>query len=204
MHHEHREKTAEKWLKEAQKGYMRIVLLILLRKKPCHGYEMMKDVEERTEGFWKPTAGGVYPLLQSLEKAGYIKGKWGTQKRKRKIYNITQSGRLVLDQALLKHKQIADNMNSLFDEYSKTVLNLETEGMTAPRIPNPFRPFLEEEATNRRTALQERREHLQHRMQKLQEELESVNQRLAKFKDRKEKSEYPSELLKKKGGVRFG
>jgi DNA-binding PadR family transcriptional regulator len=196
MYPEHREKTVEKWLKEAQKGYMRIVLLILLSKKPCHGYEMMKDVEDKTEGFWKPTAGGVYPILQSLENAGYIKGKWGPQKRKRKIYHITRSGKLVLDQALLKHKQIADNMNSLFREYSKTVLNLKTNDVVAPRIPNPFTPFLEGEVKNRRGALQEKRRHLQHSIQKLQKELESVNQRLAKFKGEKEKTEYHYDSLK--------
>lgn len=198
MHPEHDEKTANKWLKEAQKGYMKLVTLILLSKKPCHGYEMMKDVEDRTEGFWKPTAGGVYPVLQSLEESGYIEGKWGPQKRKRKIYHITESGKLILDQALLKHRQISDSMNALFDEYSKTVLNLETDDISAPRIPNPFKPFLEEEAKNRKAALQNRRDHIKHKIQKMQEELESVNRRLAKFKGQKEKSEYPSKSMEPK------
>ena len=43
MHLEKDEKVASKWLKEAQKGYMRIALLILLSKKSYHGYEMMKE-----------------------------------------------------------------------------------------------------------------------------------------------------------------
>ena len=85
MHPEHEKKTVEKWLKESQKGYTRIALLMLLNEKPFHGYEMMKEVEDRTECFWKPTAGGIYPMLQSLEKAGYITGEWGPEKRKRKI-----------------------------------------------------------------------------------------------------------------------
>ena len=81
MHGKHEERIVTKWIKESQKGYMRIAFLILLNKKPYHGYEMMKEVRDRTEGFWNPTAGGVYPILQSLEKSGYIKGEWSSEKR---------------------------------------------------------------------------------------------------------------------------
>ena len=72
MHPEHEEKTVAKWLKESQKGYMRIVFLILLSKKPCHGYEMMKEVRDRTEGFWRPTA----------RKCRIHKGRMGSSEKK--------------------------------------------------------------------------------------------------------------------------
>ena len=61
------EKTTTIWLKEAQKGYIRIGVLILLNKKPSHGYEIMKEINSRSKGFWQPTAGGVYPILRDLE-----------------------------------------------------------------------------------------------------------------------------------------
>ena len=44
------EKTAAHWLKETQKGYIRIAVLILLSKKPHHGYEIMREIKERTMG----------------------------------------------------------------------------------------------------------------------------------------------------------
>jgi DNA-binding PadR family transcriptional regulator len=182
MHHHHEEETAAKWLKESQKGYMRIALLILLSEKHCHGYEMMKEVEDRTEGFWKPTAGGVYPILQSLEKAGYIKGEWGPQKRKRKIYSLTESGKLILDRALLKHSQIADSMNSLFEEYARAVLGLDPKAVGMPRVPNPFSPFLEKKAKNKLDALEMKRNRLQHMIGMLQKELQEVDERLATLK----------------------
>jgi len=187
MHPEHEEKTAAKWLKESQKGYMRIALLILLSKKPCHGYEMMKEVRDRTEGFWKPTAGGVYPILQSLEKAGYIKGKWGPQKRKRKIYHITESGKLILDRALLKHSQIAESMNTLFEKYTRTVLDLDPKAVAMPRMPNPFSVFLEEEPKNRLEALELKRNRVQHMIKMLQNELQIVDNRLAALNKQKQK-----------------
>jgi DNA-binding PadR family transcriptional regulator len=187
MHPEHEEKTAAKWLKESQKGYMRIALLILLSRKPCHGYEMMKEVRDRTEGFWKPTAGGVYPILQSLEKAGYIKGKWGAQKRKRKIYHITESGKLILDRALLKHSQIAESMNTLFEEYAKAVLDLDPKALPMPRVPNPFSPFLEKEPKSMREALELKRNRVRHMIKMLQGELQTVNNRLVALDKQKQK-----------------
>jgi len=187
MHPEHEEKTAAKWLKESQKGFMRIALLILLSKKPCHGYEMMKEVEDRTEGFWKPTAGGVYPILQSLEKAGYIKGQWSPQKRKRKIYHITESGKLILDRALLKHSQIAESMNTLFKEYARTVLDLDPKALPMPRMPNPFSVFLEKEPKSRLEALELKRNRIQHMIKMLQSELRTLDIRLTKGNRNKQK-----------------
>ncbi len=196
MHHHHEEKTVAKWLKESQKGYMRIALLILLGKKPCHGYEMMKEVEERTDGFWKPTAGGVYPILQSLEKAGYIKGKWGPQKRKRKIYHLTESGKLILDRALLKHSQIAESMNTLFEEYAQVVLDLDPDAVTIPRMPNPFSIFLEEEPKSGLEALEMKRNRISHMIKMLQSELQTVDERLAAL-DKKKKHENISDRMEK-------
>jgi len=187
MHPQHEERTVAKWLKESQKGYMRIALLILLGKKPCHGYEMMKEVEDRTGGFWKPTAGGVYPILQSLEKAGYIKGRWGSQKRKRKIYHLTESGKLILDRALLKHSQIAESMNTLFEEYARAVLDLDPKALPMPRMPNPFSVFLEEEPKNRLDALELKRNRIQHMIKMLQNELQIVDNRLATLNEQKQK-----------------
>ncbi|MDQ1281358.1 MAG: PadR family transcriptional regulator, partial [Thermoproteota archaeon] len=46
--HSEEDKASVNWLKETQKGYIRIVILILLSKKPHHGYEIMKEVRERT------------------------------------------------------------------------------------------------------------------------------------------------------------
>ena len=187
MHPEHEEKTAAKWLKESQKGYMRIALLILLSKKPCHGYEMMKEVRDRTEGFWKPTAGGVYPILQSLEKAGYIKGQWSPQKRKRKIYHITESGKLILDRALLKHSQIAESMNTLFKEYARAVLDLDPKALPMPRMPNPFSVFLEKEPKSRLESLELKSNRIQHMIKMLQSELQTLDNRLAALNKQKQK-----------------
>ena len=143
---------------------------------------MMKKVRDRTGGFWRPTAGGVYPILQSLEKAGYIKGEWSPQKRKRKIYHITESGKLILDRALIKQNQIAESMNVLFQEYSREVLGLETKSVEIPKIPNPFLPFLEQESEKTMESLEMKSNRIQHMIEILQEEKQKINKRLTKLK----------------------
>ena len=189
--HTEEEKTATGWLKEAQKGYMRIAILILLNKKQCHGYEIMKEIKDRTRGFWRPTPGGVYPILRSLEKAGYIKGEWFFQeKRRRKIYKITDPGRLILDRALAKQSQIANSMSTLFNEFARDVLDIETEVM--PRVPNPFSIFEEDrkgEPEDRLEALEIKRQHIEHMSKMLQNKLRKINQELAQLKELERKED---------------
>ena len=125
---EKEEKTTANWLKEAQKGFIRMGVLILLNKKPSHGYEIMKEINNRTKGFWQPTAGGVYPILRDLEKSAYIKGQWQTQKNRRlKVYKITESGELILRRAIVRQAEISENIGNLFREFARDVLNIETD-----------------------------------------------------------------------------
>lgn len=192
MSSEEHEETASSWLKEAQKGYMRIAVLILLSKKQHHGYEIMKEVEERTEGFWKPTAGSVYPILRSLEEEGYIKGKWFYQKkRRRKIYQITDEGRLILERALIKQSQIANSMNTLFEEFAQNVLEMEVQSLPMPRIPAPFSLFLEGKGKNTEDTLETlkmKRVRLKHIIRTLQNRLQTLDRRFVKLEKAEEKN----------------
>ena len=185
MFSEEEEKTAANWLKEMQKGYGRIAVLILLNKKQHHGYGIMKEIKDRTKGFWRPTAGGIYPILQSLEKAGYIEGEWSFQKkRRRRIYKITKTGRLILEQALVKQSQIANNVSALFEEFARDVLNVETKSLPMPRIPTPFSIFLEDRNKKHEDspkALERKRSHIEDTIKMLQSELQTINKRLAEL-----------------------
>jgi DNA-binding PadR family transcriptional regulator len=188
----HDEVTAGHWLKETQKGYIRIAVLILLGKKPYHGYEIMREIKERTGGFWKPTAGGIYPILQSLEESGYVEGEWDSrQRRRRKTYRITETGRPVLQQALARQNQIADSMSDLFSEFMKDVLDVKA----APRrpMPNLFSAFLEErkqrpEDTD--SVLERKQGQFEDAIEPLQKELDVINRRLARMEPQKKRSSH--------------
>jgi DNA-binding PadR family transcriptional regulator len=179
------EKTAAHWLKETQKGYIRIAVLILLSKKPHHGYEIMKEVKERSGGFWRPTAGGIYPILQDLEESRYVEGEWDLQKkRKRKIYRITEAGRAVLKRALAKENQLANSMSDLFEEYLKDVLDVKVNPIQTPRMPNLFSVFLEERKKkpgDTINVLKDKRTQIDCMIEQLQKELGVINKRLAQM-----------------------
>jgi DNA-binding PadR family transcriptional regulator len=77
------------------RGDMKYALLELLQERPMHGYEMMKALEERSHGFYTPSAGSIYPTLQMLEDRGLVvvvdvEGK--------KVYSITEEGKAFLNE----------------------------------------------------------------------------------------------------------
>jgi DNA-binding PadR family transcriptional regulator len=182
MSKESEDKTTQSWMKEAQKGYIRMGLLILINRKPSHGYEIMKEINNRTKGYWTPTPGGVYPILRDLEKSGYIKGQWETQKnRKLKVYKITKSGQAILKQAILKQSEIFNNMENLFQEFARDVLNIEGD-IEMPQMPSMFSPFLEDEPKADLKTLEHQRAHIIQNLKVSKEKLKTLDSRISEIK----------------------
>jgi DNA-binding PadR family transcriptional regulator len=181
------EELGADWHKEMRRGYLRIAVLTLLSRKPRHGYEIMKEIKERSGGFWRPTAGGIYPILQSLEESGYVEGEWDAgQRRKRKTYRITEIGRPVLQQALARQNQIADSMGDLFREFMKDVLDVKSAAR--PPMPNLFSTFLEEKKERPEDAvnlLKLKRGQIEEVIGNLQKELRIINKRLSTMEQKK-------------------
>jgi len=74
----------------ASKGEVRTAVLALLAERPMHGYQIIREIEERSGGSWKPSAGSVYPTLQLLADEGTISAE---ESNGRKIYSLTEAGR---------------------------------------------------------------------------------------------------------------
>ncbi len=71
-------------------GEVRIAILSLLSEKPRHGYELMKELEARSGGSYRVSAGTMYPALQQLEDEGMIVSETKDGKR---VYQLTELGR---------------------------------------------------------------------------------------------------------------
>ena len=54
---------------------LQLLLMQLLAARPSHGYELIKSLEERTDGFYAPSPGMVYPALTYLEEIGHASGR---------------------------------------------------------------------------------------------------------------------------------
>ena len=87
-----REKFEKRAGSRVGKGEVRTAVLALLAEKPRHGYEIIREIEERSGGSWKPSAGSVYPTLQLLADEGLISAE---ESNGRKIYSLTEAGRAV-------------------------------------------------------------------------------------------------------------
>jgi DNA-binding PadR family transcriptional regulator len=74
-------------------GDLRLVALALIAEAPRHGYEIIKQLEEKTADWYSPSPGIVYPTLTYLEEAGYVTASTEGAK---KLYTITDEGRAFL------------------------------------------------------------------------------------------------------------
>jgi DNA-binding PadR family transcriptional regulator len=76
-------------------GDLRLIALALIAEQPRHGYDIIKQLEERTSGWYSPSPGIVYPTLTYLEEAGHLASQSDGAK---KLYSITEEGRAYLSE----------------------------------------------------------------------------------------------------------
>ncbi|WP_395062225.1 PadR family transcriptional regulator [Paraburkholderia silvatlantica] len=73
---------------------LQLMLLVLLAERPSHGYELIKALDARSNGFYSPSPGMVYPALTYLEELGYVSV---TLEGNRKRYELSHEGRSYLE-----------------------------------------------------------------------------------------------------------
>lgn len=90
----------------AERGEVRYLILDSLSDKPRHGYDVIQEIEKRSEGIYKPSTGAVYPTLQMLEESGFVSSYEGGG---RKLYELTDEGR----------KELEENQEEVEDIYER-------------------------------------------------------------------------------------
>ena len=98
-------------------GRLRLYLLKLLDESPRHGYDVIRELEDRFMGLYSPSAGTVYPRLARLEAEGLVTHRVSEG---RKVYQITDAGR-----AELGARQ--GDLDDLEQEIAGSVRDLATE-----------------------------------------------------------------------------
>ncbi|HEV2120327.1 MAG TPA: PadR family transcriptional regulator [Candidatus Bathyarchaeia archaeon] len=102
------------------RGFLRLYVLKRIAVRPAHGYDLLQEIESKTEGVWRPGAGSIYPILKELVKGGYIRAESHEKTGKsQRIYHITSEGRALLQQSgemLLKTGQNWGAMRSIIIE----------------------------------------------------------------------------------------
>jgi DNA-binding PadR family transcriptional regulator len=75
------------------RGDVRIAILHLLSEEPMHGYQIIQEISQRTDGVWTPSPGSVYPTLQQLEDEGLVRSD---QRDGKNVFALTAEGTAAL------------------------------------------------------------------------------------------------------------
>lgn len=121
-------------LERLRKGTLKLLILEALNDKPMHAYEIIKSIEKKFHGIYKPSPGSLYPVLKQLIESGMITVE---EKDDKKIYIITDKGK----EAFNKMKTEMKNVFTKNNQYRKLVSQLFEIGL----IIYNFRDKLSEE-----------------------------------------------------------
>jgi DNA-binding PadR family transcriptional regulator len=99
--------------KELLKGSTETLLLSLLAREAMYGYQLVKEMERRSSGYFRFREGTLYPALHRLERRGLVQGKWqeAPNGMPRRYYYITPRGRRVLAERLAEWERFSRAVN---------------------------------------------------------------------------------------------
>jgi PadR family transcriptional regulator, regulatory protein PadR len=101
--------------RELIKGNIDALLLSLIGRQPMYGYQIIKELDSKSQGYFRFKEGTLYPALHRLEKNGLIFSKWEMlpSGRQRRYYHITEHGRSLLTEKKSQWLDFAMAMNMI-------------------------------------------------------------------------------------------
>ena len=117
-------------------GDLRLLALALIAEQPRHGYEIIKVLEDKTQGWYAPSPGIVYPTLTFLEEAGYVTAQADGAK---KLYSITDEGRAYLEE----NRSFVDTVLERLEAVGERARQSRSEDDDRPKVPRLVRSALE-------------------------------------------------------------
>jgi DNA-binding PadR family transcriptional regulator len=109
-HHHHPGPVHGRSARLFERGGIKFAILGMLKDKARHGYDIIREMEERSGGFYSPSPGAVYPTLQALEDQDLVTS---TTEEGKKVYAITEAG----IQYLEEHKERARGHQERWDSH---------------------------------------------------------------------------------------
>ena len=102
---------------QMRKGTTNVILLNLLADldRPMYGYEIIQELEARSQGYFQFKEGLIYPRLHEMERQGWLRSEWQGMEgsRRRKFYTITESGQRRLEREIEGWQSFAENVNRM-------------------------------------------------------------------------------------------
>ena len=93
-----------------------LLLFLIMEKGNAYGYQLIKEIERRSEGYFRFKEGTVYPALHRLESEGLIEGEWKElpNRTERRYYKITEKGKQVLREKMAAWEGFTTAVNLVF------------------------------------------------------------------------------------------
>jgi DNA-binding PadR family transcriptional regulator len=98
-------------------GSTAVMVLRLLSDEPMYGYQMVKELQARSDGYFEMEQGTLYPALHRLERDGLVHSEWKVEGESppRKYYRITDAGRSALHEDAAKWADFSRSLLKLLD-----------------------------------------------------------------------------------------
>lgn len=124
--------------RSVRRGNVRFAILSVLRDRPMHGYQVIQELESRTNGRWRPSAGSVYPTLQLLEDEGMLTSD---EVEGRRTYSLTDAGQRAADEHPLSSggwletdtAEDGPDLGSLFKSVAQASMQIQRIGSARAR-----------------------------------------------------------------------
>jgi len=98
------------------RGVVEPLLLFTIGELPVHGYELARELERRSEGYFSLTASTLYSALRRLESRGLVLSSWREiAKQKRRYYELTEKGRQILAEELAQWEKFLGATERVID-----------------------------------------------------------------------------------------
>lgn len=109
-------------------GAVSLWVLLLLSEKPMYGYEIIRELERRFSGYWKPKTGTIYPALEKLEKHGLVTSRMEFRENvpDRKHYALTEKGETELSQSMVYWTKMTEVLES-YREAHESIARFKVE-----------------------------------------------------------------------------
>lgn len=104
-----------------RRGDTRAAILVLLSEQPANGYRLMQEIEERSEGAWRPSPGSIYPALSQLEDEGLIAAD---AERGQKAFALTPDGEKYVEE---NREKLGEPWKGLGDDVNEATKNFWKE-----------------------------------------------------------------------------
>ena len=108
---------SQSYVRQLLRGVVEPLLLFIIDELPMHGYEIARELDRRSQGYFNLTASTIYSALRRLESRGLVLSSWQqvARKQKRRYYELTEKGRQILAEELAQWQKFLGATDRVID-----------------------------------------------------------------------------------------